>query len=342
MDKSTDSGVLVTGATGTLGSHVIIELLRSDIPLKVLVRNIATAQTALRRLFDFYALDFDQKLKLIHWIEGDICDFSLMDDTLSHVQSVFHCAGWVPSHNIKPNLLFRSHVEATTQLVNLSLFHGVKWFGHTSSVATLGPNTEGLVDEDYFWKPGKHHSYYSQVKYLAEQEVWRGKEEGLHVFIINPSVLVGPAMFNRGSFELFNKVTKGLPFFINGSSGYVDVRDSAAFFVQQWQKGVHGIRVICSAENLEQKEFLSRVALKLNKKPPSYRVGRSMFLLGSFLERLLLIKKKQLSSDLYKMASSRNAYDNTRSVELGAHYRSIEEAIENTARFINFQNRLPS
>jgi nucleoside-diphosphate-sugar epimerase len=204
-------------------------------------------------------------------------------------------------------------------------------------VATLGPNPDGLVDEDYFWKPGKHHSYYAQVKYYAEQEVWRGKEEGLPVFIINPSVLVGPSTFNRSSFEVFRKVSGGLPFYLSGSSGYVDVRDTAAFFVQQWSIKTKGIRVISSAENLEQIEYLTRVALALNKKPPAYRIGKYMFFMGSFLERLLPFKEKQLSSNLYKMASSRNAYDNNRSIELGAHYRSIDEAIENTVRFINFR-----
>lgn len=337
MDNSKHVEVLVTGATGLLGSHVIIELLKSDTPIKAIVRDQKMAQQSLRLLFDFYSIDFDQKLSLIQFLEGDLLDFSFMNDALNGVNSIFHCAGLVPSHIIKPQFLFRSHVEATAQLVNLSLFHGITWFGHTSSVATLGPNPEGLVDEDYFWKPGKHHSYYAQVKYLSEQEVWRAKEEGLPVFIINPSVLVGPSMFNRGSFEIFSKVAKGLPFYLAGKSGYVDVRDTAAFFVQQWRNKTQGIRVISSAENLEQKQFLTHVALQLHKKAPKYRIRKSWFMLGALLERLIPFRKHQLSRDLYKMASSRNAYKNRRSIVLGAEYRNIEAAIENTIRFINFR-----
>jgi dihydroflavonol-4-reductase len=337
MDKAKDAEVLVTGATGLLGSHIILELLKSEIPIKAIVRDKKSAQQSLRLLFDFYSIDFDQKISLVQLLEGDLLDFSFMDEALLGVKTIFHCAGLVPSQKIKPQLLFRSHVEVTAQLVNLSLFHGISWFGHTSSVATLGPNPDGLVDEEYFWKPGKHHSYYSHVKYLAEQEVWRGKEEGLPVFIINPSVLVGPSLFNRGSFEIFSKVSKGLLFYLAGRSGYVDVRDTAAFFVQQWKNNTQGIRVISSAENLEQLQFLTHVSSHLNKKAPKYRIGNSMFMFGALLERLIPFRKNQLSPDLFKMASSRNAFDNSRSISLGAEYRNITSAIENTARFINFR-----
>ena len=55
-----------------------------------------------------------------------------------------------------------------------------------------------------------HNSNYAISKYLSEQEVWRGIQEGLPAVIINPSVILGPGDWRKGSSKIFQKVWEGL------------------------------------------------------------------------------------------------------------------------------------
>ncbi len=55
----------------------------------------------------------------------------------------------------------------------------------------------------------KGQSAYARSKFLGENEVWRGFEQGLRVVIVNPSVILGPGRWNSGSGQLFSIVSKG-------------------------------------------------------------------------------------------------------------------------------------
>ena len=64
-------------------------------------------------------------------------------------------------------------------------------------------------------------------KYFSEQEVWRASQEGVDVVISNPSIILGPGDWNKGSSQIFQKIYNGLKFYTTGSTGYVDVVDVA-------------------------------------------------------------------------------------------------------------------
>ena len=59
-----------------------------------------------------------------------------------------------------------------------------------------------------YWKESKSNTQYAISKYLSEQEVWRGIEEGLNSVIVNPSVILGPGDWTKGSSQMFEKVWK--------------------------------------------------------------------------------------------------------------------------------------
>jgi nucleoside-diphosphate-sugar epimerase len=329
------SVILVTGASGLIGSHILLELLQQGHALRALTRNSNKAIVFFSRLLKHYQLD--EKLSAgIIWIEGDLRDVARYDEYLHSIETVFHCAGLVSTASSDRKKMYEVNVRCTADLVNHCLNTSVKWFGHMSSVASLGPNPEGLVDEDYFWKQDKNHSNYALSKYLSEQEVWRAKEEGLAVQVFNPAVVVGPSAENGNLHKLYNRLMRGMPFYLKGSSGFIDVRDLATFCVLQWTKKVSGTRVIISAENLSQHDFLQIVCTALNVSPPRYALNKTVFKIASateFIIRFGQSKKCLLQNDLYKMGSSKNRYDNQKSLQMGAQYQSIKEAIENSVRF---------
>ncbi len=329
------AAILVTGASGLIGSHIVLELLKQGYVVRALSRNTNKASTYLQRLLKHY--DFDEKLSSgIRWIEGDLRDISRYDEYLNSIETVFHCAGIVSTASADRKTMYDVNVHCTADLVNYCLNTSVKWFGHMSSVASLGPNPDGLVDEDYFWKQDKNHSNYALSKYLSEQEVWRAKEEGLVVQIFNPAVVIGPSEEHGNLHTLYSRLKRGLPFYLNGSSGFVDVRDLARLCVLQWTQKVSGTRLIVSADNLSQKDFLQIVCTALNVSPPRYALNKTIFKIGSLAEFILRLgqsKKRLLQNDLYKMGSSKNRYDNQKSLQMGAQYRPINEAVENSVRF---------
>lgn len=330
--------IFVTGATGLIGSHILLELLQQGYAVRALSRDVGKAIVFFSRLVKHYNLD-EKYSAGITWIEGDLRDAARYSEYLHSVESVFHCAGLISTGASDRHTMFDLNIRCTADLVNHCMNSSVNWFGYMSSVASLGPNPEGMVDEEYFWKQDKNQSNYAVSKYLAEQEVWRAKEEGLAVQVFNPAVVIGPCSEKSNLHTLFSRLRGGMPFYLNGSSGFVDVRDLAAFCILQWNTNVTGSRVILSAENLSQLEFLQSVCAVLQVAPPRIALNKTAFNLFSaaeFVVRLGKSTKCLLKQDLFKMGSSKNSYDNQKSLRMGATYRTIKEAIENSVHFSNY------
>lgn len=328
--------ILVTGASGMVGSHLVLELLQRGYQVKLLVRDKEKTEAYLNELIHFYQLSLSPTSTKIDWLIGDVSDLPFLEDALKGVKTVFHAAALVSVYAADTKLMNKVNIEGTANLVNVAMHSGVEWFGFVSSVATLGPNPEGLVDEDYFWKPGKSHTTYAASKYLAEQEVWRAQEEGLNVMVVNPGFIIGPSKEERSSSRIFHQISKGLPAFINGSSGYVDVRDVSQATIKFWLNNVTGKRIILSAENLTTKAFLSKVAFAMKVKAPTREVSGFMVQLAYRLNVILSFftrRKPLMTKDLIKMASSKNQYDNHKSLQHGANYRSIEVSLKEIAPY---------
>ena len=102
----------------------------------------------------------------------------------------------------------------------------------------------------------KKESNYSLSKYYSEQEVWRASQEGIDVVIINPSVILGPGDWTKGSSQIFQKLYKGLKFYTTGSTGYVDVVDVASCAILLLQSDIKNERFIVNGANLKFRDSI--------------------------------------------------------------------------------------
>jgi dihydroflavonol-4-reductase len=280
------AAILVTGASGLIGSHIVLALLAQGQKVRALTRDVQKSISLFHKLIGHYQIS-TSVTDSIDWFEGDLRNISIYDSLLEDIDGIFHCAGLISTSPQDRKEMIDLNVRCTADLVNYCLNLKIKWFGYISSVATLGPNPEGLVDEDYFWKQDKKQSAYSVSKYLAEQEVWRAKEEGLPVFIFNPSVVIGPGASTSNFAKLLQRMKRGLPFYLKGSTGFVDVRDLAMFCILQWQKNEQGKRVIVSAKNYSQHEVLLLISRISSYKTPPYPINNFFFKLFSLIEFIL-------------------------------------------------------
>ncbi len=259
--------IFVTGGTGLVGSHVLLKLAQQDIKFKALKRPDSTLDVC-RKIFNYY--NATQEFDKIIWVDGDVNNIPSLEQGMKDCNLILHCAGLVSFSPSDAELLKHVNIQGTANVVNVALSCNVKKLGFVSSIAALGRNsTQGVVNEDSYFKATKLDSNYAHTKYLSEQEVWRASAEGLDVVIVNPSVILGPGDWKKGSSRIFHKIYNGLKFYTNGSTGYVDVDDVASSLIQLLLSEVKNERFIVNGANLKYRDCFDRIAEALDR-PKSF------------------------------------------------------------------------
>ncbi len=259
--------ILVTGSTGLLGSHLLYQLLKNGFSVRALVRNQQSIEKS-RKIFSYYSTDADILVQKVNWFYGDVNDQESLVRSLEGVKQVYHCAAVVSFDNKNLQAMWNVNVNGTSNLVNACLEKKIGKFLHVSTIATLGRPKEGnLFIESCPWPEGKV-SPYSRTKTLAELEVQRAMAEGLQAVIVNPSVILGPGDWEKGSGRLFWQVQKGMNFFTRGTTGFVDVRDVAKAMINLMNSKQVGERYLVSAEDKSYEEVFREIALALGINPP--------------------------------------------------------------------------
>lgn len=273
MDENTEEKkILITGITGLLGSFTARYFLKSGFHVAGLKR--ANSSLSLIQ-------DIDNQ---IEWYEGDVLDVLGLEKAIENVNYVIHAAAIVSFAPKDENRMFKTNVEGTINVVNLCLEKKIKKLCFVSSVAALGRKISGenkinqiiKIDEIATWEENELNSNYAKTKYLAEMEVWRGQSEGLESVIVNPSVILGEADWNKSSTQLLKYVYDEHKFYPEGNLNYVDVLDVAECIYNLMTSEVSNERFILSAGQITYKDFFEKVALKFNKKAPSFLVTKAM------------------------------------------------------------------
>lgn len=306
--------ILVTGATGLVGAHLLCQLVKNGENVRALYREKTTIELV-KKVFLLKKLPLNQ-LEKVQWHQADITDIPALTAAFEGIEKVYHCAAFISFSNSHFSLLKKVNIEGTANMVNLSLSHGVKKFCHVSSVAALGnPKNNTLVDEESHWNPDEDNNVYAISKYGAEMEVWRSAQEGLPVVVVNPSVIVGPPFFESGSGAIFKLIEKGLSYYPPGGVGVIHVDEVVGYMIKLMEAPITGERFILSEENLPYKDLLHRIALQAGKKPPGRKIGRRAL---AFLWRLdafitfITGKKRWLSREMAKTLCKQNYYNNSK------------------------------
>lgn len=319
-----DSLVLVTGATGFVGSYLLRLLLEKGYKVRALRRpssNMALVESIADR---------------IDWAIADVNDLGALEDAFEGVTHVCHCAAVVSFHPKDSTKMQKVNVEGTKNIVNLCLDFGVKRLVHVSSIAALGraPNRPHL-DESCKWVESKDNSRYAHSKYAAEMEVQRGIAEGLSAAIASPSVIVGSGNWEEGMAGFFKKIDQGLKFCPSGGSGFVDVRDVVRFMALLLESDISGERYILNSDNLSHRQFFDMIARELKVSPPPVTVGP---LLAEVAWRVEWMKEKILGATPLATKESARAsvthytYGNEKSRSVfGFEYIPFEQTVREVA-----------
>lgn len=289
--------VIITGATGLVGTHLIAELLgrsrSDDSPEEYDIIAVAHSEESWTKL-DWLLLKrgvagspFRRVVASLEYI--DDCRRLLYEHK---PDIVFNCAARVAVGKAREGeKLVTRNVEITHNLVTAALEQSSSpgegpLFMHVSSIATLGgaAGPSGCVDESAVMENLAGASAYARSKFLSENEVWRAAAHGLRVVVVNPAVILG-AMPPQSGFwlnELFKAVRRGgNRFWIEGETAFVAADDVArAMILLAETPETWGKRYILSAENLPYRRFLGQTARTLGLPQPWIRIPRWMLRLA--------------------------------------------------------------
>jgi len=327
--------ILVTGGTGLLGSHLLLELVRSGKKVRGLKRKSSdTGQVG--KVFSYYVQNPDELLGNIEWFEGDLMDFGSVEDSLEGISEIYHAGAVVSFYPCDHTEMLKVNIRGTANLVNLALEKAISKFCYVSSVSTLGrADNMGLTDEETYWKGAKTNSQYAISKYGAEREVWRGIEEGLNAVIVNPSVILGPGFWNDNS-GMFRLVWEGLKYYTQGVNGYVDVRDVVRTMTQLMDRNISGQRFIVSADNVSYQQLFSLIAKHFDKPAPSVNVSPILSHIAWRVETLrsfIMKTKPEVTKEMATTTSQKYFYSNEKIRKtLDFQFIPVEESVREICR----------
>jgi nucleoside-diphosphate-sugar epimerase len=328
--------ILVTGGTGLLGSHLLLELVKSGKHVRAIMRSSGKTEMV-SKIFSYYVPNPEELARKIEWVNADLMDFGSMEDAMTGVTEVYHCGAVVSFYPKDHKAMLKVNIEGTANLVNIAIENEVSKFCYVSSVATLGrAENNDVSTEETYWVPSKKNSVYSISKYGAEREIWRGMEEGLNAVIINPSVIMGPGFWQDNS-GLFRLVWEGLKYYTRGVNGYVDARDVSTAMVGLMDGNHFGQRFICSAENLSYQEFFSLIAKHFGKPAPNVNVPPSMTSIAWRVEAVrsfLTGSKPEVTREMATTTSQVYKYSSEKLIKtLNFRFRPAGESIRDICSF---------
>ncbi len=295
--------ILVTGASGFLGQHLLQALAQQPLPV-VALYNSRKPQ--------------EDRRPGISWKQCDLLDVFAVEEVMQGVTKVYHCAAIVSFDARKKDQMIQGNVAATANVVNAALEAGVEKLVHVSSIAALGRTAEAaaagaLITEDTHWEENKSNSAYAESKFQSEMEVWRAMAEGLNAAIVNPAIILGEGDWNAGSANLMQIVYNEFPWYTEGVNAWVDVKDVVAAMLAIMNSDISDERYIISAGNFAYREVFTEMARALNRRPPHKRASAWMTEIVWRMEVLksrIAAKQVTISKESARTAQTKCYYSN--------------------------------
>jgi dihydroflavonol-4-reductase len=333
---------LVTGGTGLVGAHLMYFLLEDGQKVRAIHRKTSDLKAVLQ-VFGYYTSEAQNLFDKIEWVEANLNDIPALTKAFLDIEYVYHAAAYVTFDPKNFGKLQKSNIEGTANVVNLCLAFGIIKLCHVSSIAAIGKSESEPIHEEMPWNPDDDNNVYAISKYGAEMEVWRGTQEGLDAVIVNPGVIIGSGLWNKGTGIMFKRVHKGLNHYTTGEMGFVDVVDVVKTMIALMKNPIKNERFIIVAEDTSYKILLSKIAEAFGKKPPKKELKLWMLLLAVKMDAFISFvtrRKQMLFESTSKALVTKRKYNNTKIKEtLNYKFRTLDETVTEIVK--NFRKDIP-
>jgi dihydroflavonol-4-reductase len=243
--------VLLTGASGFLGGHVLAELRAAGCEVRALSRRTESdaalaAQGAIP-------------------VRAKLSDQAELRAASNGCEAVFHVAGDTSMWRRNSVEQTATNVEGTANLLEAATNAGVRAFVHTSSVAAYSHLVSGVLDESVPQRGAESWINYEVTKYQSETLV---RNSSLPWIVFQPSHILGPG--DRHNWARLIKMVdcETLPGIPPGVGCFADVREIAKAQVRAWQRQRFGETYLVGGEEASFADLVHRLGAALCRKAP--------------------------------------------------------------------------
>jgi len=317
--------VLVTGASGFVGSAVARALVARGDDVRVLLR-----ESSSRRNIE----GIDCRVVI-----GDMRNAKDVTKAMEGVRHVFHVAADYRLWAKDPTEIVRNNLEGARAVMEAARATGVERIVYTSSVAALKPVAGRAVDETSRHDEKTVIGAYKKSKLVAERLVERLAGEGLPVVIVSPSTPIGPRDVKpTPTGRIIVEAANGrMPAFVDTGLNLVHVDDVAEGHLLALDKGRIGENYILGGEDVRLRDMLALVAPLVGRKPPRVRLPRApLYPLAFGAEAFARLSGKEpfLTVDALKMSKYFMYFSSAKAkTELGFQARPFVRGIEDAIRW---------
>ena len=300
--------VLVTGGTGFVAIHTILQLLQKGYTVKITLRNLNRKKEVIEMLTEAGI----SQLENLEFVEADLTKDDNWQEATKGCIYVLHVASPFPSTQPEnPDDLIIPATQGTLRVLNAAKNTGVKRVVMTSSFGAIGYSIDSknhIFTEKDWTDPSANNTAYIKSKTLAERTAWDfiEKEGGnMELAVINPVGIFGPVLGKdfSSSIQMVAQLMNGkMPATPKVSFGIVDVRDVADIHIKAMTNpDAKGQRFLATSD---VSTSLPKIAKILHSQPDEFSKNVTTKVMPDWLVKILSIFKPELkliSSQLGKV-----------------------------------------
>ncbi|SDL13137.1 NAD-dependent epimerase/dehydratase family protein [Siphonobacter aquaeclarae] len=322
--------VLVTGASGLLAVHTILQLLESDYPVRALVRDPDRLAWLTRPGLEI--------------VPGSVEDRWAVARAVRGCGAVVHAAAITDPDRLGYAEYKAVNVDATRCLLKEAVAAGVRKFVYVSTANTLGYGSRERPGDETMPANGPfRRSAYARSK--GEGEDWvRRFSDDLEVVVVHPTFLIGAYDAKPSSGRIITlHFDRRWIFCPPGGKNFVDVRDAAKGVVAALVRGKSGESYLLAGENRSYREFFGQMSQYMPRRPKLITLPAAVLLaaglVGSILRRCGI--RTALSLTNTRILCVSNYYSGAKATrELGVPFQPVSGAIAEAVNWFRQTGRI--
>jgi dihydroflavonol-4-reductase len=262
--------VLVTGASGFIGSHLVPRLLAQGHDIRTVSRHALNGSTPWAKEVEHHCVDIANAEGFLRTAQG--------------VDVIFHLAGLISYRKSALTKQQEINIEGTRNVMQAALSCGVKRVVHTSSIAAMGiPKLGTIADENIVYNLEGKGLTYCDTKHDGEAVVMEYHRQGLPVILLNPGIILGENDSHPHHHVIFRAIASGLLLGCpTGGVMFSDIKDIVAAHLSAMSKGTTGQRYVVGNANLSYMDAARCFSSVFSSAPPKLTLP-SWLVLGAAL-----------------------------------------------------------